>query len=249
MSRIIKASQIGQEEKLRKLFQEKKAEKDLVIEQKIEEEPILKQSKEDVEKDVKIILENARAEAAAMVVEAESEIDKAKDLGYQEGLKIGKEDGIQAGFEQTVNQFKEIMENLQREVERTQMVLNHQIDSLSPKLIRLSTQIAEKIIHRELKLRPEIIIDQVENILKELSRVKSLAIRVPPSAIDLVKSYETHFLSLTQGIAEIDFVIDHSLKQGGCIIETNSGGVDASVQIQLDMITAALLDEAGDKDA
>lgn len=251
LSRIIKAAQIGQEEKLRKLFQEKKAEKDieLTIDKIPEEKPNQQKSKEDVEKDVQTILENARAEAAALIVEAESEVDKAREISYQEGLKMGKEEGAQAGFEQALNQFKEIMESLQREVERTQLVLNHQIESLSPRLIRLSTQIAEKIIHRELKLQPEIIIDQVENILKELSRVKSLAIRIPPSAIDLVKTYETHFLSLTQGIAEIDFVIDHSLQQGGCIIETNSGGVDASIQTQLEMITAALLDEAGDQDA
>ncbi len=250
MSKIIKASQIRQEEKLRQLFAEKIEIKSQSNEPEIE---IIDEELNAAHEEAAVLIEQAITESRELRRQAEAEIEQQKEAGYQEGFRQGVEEGNQVGYEQVISEMQNLLQNMQqnlkRELDKAQLVMDSQVQGLAAHLIKLSTEIASKVIHRQVKLDPEIIIDQVENILQNLSRVKSLAIRVNPGDIQMVKSAEERFLQLTQGIDEIEFVIDHSLEPGGCIIETNSGGVDATIQTQIEIITSILMEGNGDEDA
>ncbi|AZR73879.1 hypothetical protein BBF96_11055 [Anoxybacter fermentans] len=245
MSKIIKAEWIRQEDKLRQLFVEKTEKKEDID----SKEPEILKLKEEAEKEAALIIEQARKEAEKLLSQSEAEIQEMMETGYNEGYKQGVEEGYRAGMEQILNEMGKLIQNLQKEIERTQMIMESKVQGLSSRLIRLSIQIAERIIRRQVELNPEIIIEQVESILKDMMRVKSLVIRVNPSQFEIVKGAQDRFLALTHGIDEIEFVIDHSLKPGDCIIETDSGGVDASIETQLEMITSLLLEGSGDEDA
>ncbi|MCK4257436.1 MAG: hypothetical protein KAX49_00565 [Halanaerobiales bacterium] len=235
MSKIIKASQYRQEEKLRKLFAEKSADHDLVKE--------VLDREVDQSTDTQNLIDEAKFEVETLYAQAEQEILAAKEAGYQEGYNEGVQKGLQTGFEEFINHTEEFIKNLESETARTQMVLSSQIEGISARLIRLSVQIAKRIIGHQVELKPELIINQIENILSDISRVKTLAIRVNPSQLEIVRGFEERFLSLTQGIEGIDFVVDHSLEPSDCIIETDSGGVDATIDTQLEIILASLLEE------
>lgn len=253
MSSIIKASQIRQEEKLRQIFAEQ------FLKDAEPEAP----KEEDMEALVEEQLREAKAQASAIIAEAlsqrqaaeeyyaqvDTEMIHARELGYEEGFKQGVEEGFRAGSEHILSETQKVLMNLQREVEHTRMVLQNQIDSLSPRIIQLSMQIAEKIIRREVQLDPGIVVNQVETILRDLGRVKSLSVRVHPSEFERVRALEARFLELVQGVDCIEFVIDHSLEPGGCIIETNSGGVDASIKTQLELINTILLEGSKEQNA
>lgn len=245
LSKIIKAEWIRQEDKLRQLFVEKTEKKEDID----SKEPEILKLKEEAEKEAALIIEQARKEAEKLLSQSEAEIQEMMETGYNEGYKQGVEEGYRAGMEQILNEMGKLIQNLQKEIERTQMIMESKVQGLSSRLIRLSIQIAERIIRRQVELNPEIIIEQVESILKDMMRVKSLVIRVNPSQFEIVKGAQDRFLALTHGIDEIEFVIDHSLKPGDCIIETDSGGVDASIETQLEMITSLLLEGSGDEDA
>lgn len=248
LSNVIKACQIRQEEKLRQLFAEKRDVEEEIVES--EEIPIINPEDElkAAREEAAVIIEEARLEAENVSHKLEAQVAEIKETAYQEGFQQGFLEGSQAGLAETVQKLEKLVSSLERERDRTQLVMDNQVEGLGPRLINISCQIASKILKREIKLQPEIIITQVENILKGISRAKNLAIRVNVGDMELVKNSEECFLQLTQGIDQIDFVVDPSLEPGGCIIETNSGGVDASIQTQLEMITTLLLEGNGQAD-
>lgn len=242
LSRIIKASQVRQEDKLRELFADQDSQK---VERLVFSDQDKTMAKEQVKRamdEAGVILEQARSEAEEFLRQAETQVEEARQAGFEEGYREGVEQGFQAGVDQLIKNLETLFQNMERELNNAQMELDSQIQGLAPRLIRLSTQIAEKVVRREVQVDPAMIIDQVEQILKDVSRVKNLAIRVNPANLEIIKANEERFLALTQGIERIDFVIDHSLEPGGCVIETDSGGVDASIQTQLEMIQASLLE-------
>lgn len=249
MSRIIRATQYRQEDKLRELFTEQNKEMDAHLKdaERIKTQELATQEYETASAEASAIVEQARLEAEQFLRQAEADRELAMEEGYKEGYEKGVEEGFHAGIQQLIAEMGKMFRNLERELENAQMGLNAWIEHMPPQIIQLSTQIAEKIIRHEVQLHPERIVEQVEIILRQLTRVKTLAIRVNPSDLDLVKAYEEQFLALTQGIDSINFVIDYSLEQGGCIIETDSGGFDASIATQLARIEATLLE--GNRDA
>lgn len=252
MSRIIKASEIRQEEKLRKLFTEVKGTELDLDTDGFDPEADMANAVEEMNQarqEAAAVLELARAEADQLKVQMQHELEQIRESAFQEGYNQGVEEGFQAGLNHFVSEMEKFIHNLDREVERAQLVLDHQVQGMGMGVIGLSTQIAEKIIQRQVQLEPELIIEQIETILREMSRVKSLAIRIHPSELDLVKAQEERFLALTQGIEKIQFVIDHSLEPGGCIVETDSGGVDATIETQLNRIQELLSEGNWDEDA
>lgn len=252
MSRIIKASQVRQEENLRRLFTEDKDSKLDIQTDGFDPETDMANAIEEINQarqEAAAVLEEARVEADQLKLQLQQELEQIRESAFQEAYNHGVEEGFQAGLNHFVSEMEKFIHNLDREVERVQMLMDHQVQGMGMKLIVLSTQIAEKIIQRQVELEPELIIKQIETILAEISRVKSLAIRIHPSELDLVKAHEERFLKLTQEIEKIQFVIDYSLEPGGCIVETDSGGVDATIETQLNRIQELLLEGNWDEDA
>ena len=245
-----------EEEKLRQIFNHKKKEKET---SKVSEEDFdqnheqikqeIEQLKAQAQNEATQIVEQAKQEAEQIRAQSEEEVQKMMETGYQEGYNQGLKEGQQAGGQQVLSTIEEQLQNLQSEVERARMKIDDKIEGMSNHVIRLSTKIAEKIIKRQIELNPELIIEQVESILTGLGRIKSLTVRVNPAQLDILKVKEDDFLHLTQGIDDIEFVIDHSLQPGGCIIETDTGGADASIETQLESITNILLEGNRDKNA
>lgn len=250
LSNVIKACQVRQEEKLRQLFAAKEEVREEITEPEAQEIPEVDPEEEikAAQKEAAAIIAEANLEAERIAREVKDQVTEIKETSYQEGFQQGLEQGYQAGFAEITRELEKLITNLERELDRIQLLLNNQVLGLSPRLINFSCQLANTILKREIELHPEVIITQVEDILKGLSRVKTLAIRVNAGDIALVKSSEERFLQLTQGIDQIDFVVDPSLEPGGCIIETDFGGVDASIQTQLAMITTLLLEGNGKED-
>lgn len=249
MSRIIRATQYHQEDKLRELFAEQNKEVDFRLKEaeRVKARELAVEQIQAASSEASAILEQARMEAEQFLRQAESEREQALEEGYKEGYDKGIEEGFHAGIQQLIAEMGKMFRNLERELENAQMGLNSWIESLPPQVLHLSTKIAEKVIRHEVQVHPEIIVEQIEMILRQITRVKTLAIRVNPSDLDIVKAYEDQFLALVQGIDSIEFVIDHSMEQGGCVIETDSGGFDASISTQLARIEAALVE--GNRDA
>lgn len=244
LSRIIRATQYRQEDKLRELFAEQNREmaQQLQEAERIRARELATTETQTASVEASAILENAKLEAEQFLLQAEAGRQQALEEGYKEGYEKGVEEGFHAGIQQLIAEMGKMFRNLERELENAQMGLNVWIEHMPQQVIQLSAQIAEKIVRREIQLHPEQIVEQVEIILRQLARVKTLAIRVNPSDFPMVRAYEEQFIALTQGIDSIEFVIDHSLEPGGCIIETDSGGFDASVAAQLARIEAALME-------
>lgn len=109
-------------------------------------------------------------------------------------------------------------------------------------MVELTVQITRKVIHRELQLDREVIKEIVTSTLKSIEGEREVKIRLNPEDLELLENQKQELLSTNGGIREIDFVPDRSIELGGCIVETDFGGIDATVTSQLEEIETKLLE-------
>ena len=78
-------------------------------------------------------------------------------------------------------------------------------------------------------------------MLKTVSKNEpKITLRVRPQSVTFVKD-TIPSLSYQYGIdAKISVVADPSIEEGGCVLETNNGIVDASIDTQIEIIKKAL---------
>lgn len=107
-------------------------------------------------------------------------------------------------------------------------------------VLSLAVRIAEKIIGRELEQHPDAIADVIATAIRHARQHEILTVRINPADAPTVETHRTQ-LDATGRARFLDFVPDPRIKRGGCVIESESGTVDAELETQLRVIEKALL--------
>jgi len=107
------------------------------------------------------------------------------------------------------------------------------ISESEPELVRLAVRIAQKILGEELRTNPEAIVNITRECLRGLSRERSLAIRVHPSDLDLMRRSIDLLHEAAGPQRSINVVADPAVGAGGCIVESEYGVVDARLETQI----------------
>jgi flagellar assembly protein FliH len=164
------------------------------------------------------LISRAREEAAAIREAAAKE-------GYQNGLSAAKAD------------IADVKEALTTFMNAKQVVF----DEISPHILEISLDIAKKIIKKEVSEDPEVLKSNVQEILKNYSKGEgSINIKVNPSQVDLLRQEIPSVLNTIGSDANVKVVADEEVMEGGCIVTTQNGVIDATIETQLSIISEAL---------
>ena len=145
--------------------------------------------------------------------------------GYNEGLAAAKED---------IQYLKDAMSEFYN---AKQFVY----DSIAPDLLEISVDIAKKIIKKELSENSEILLENIKEILAGLSKEESkIVLKVNPSQVDMLKQEMPEAVKMAGLEARVLIVPDENTMEGGCMVTTDNGVIDATIETQLSIITKAL---------
>ena len=114
-------------------------------------------------------------------------------------------------------------------------------EAIAPDLIEISLEIAKKIIKHEVQTDPQIVIDTVLDVLKNIPKNEpKITIKVNSTQAQYVKDNLPSQLTLLGVESKLMILADDNITEGSCIVQTNNGVVDASIEAQLDIIQNAL---------
>lgn len=158
---------------------------------------------------------------------------------YESGLKEGEA----AGRRGAEDEIRKAVEKLAATVAgiagaRTEVVRRAEAD-----LVRLSIEIARRILHRESSVDASALEALVHAALEKLSSQEVYRVRVHPDQEPMVRAC----LQRMGRQAGLEVVGDPSQERGGAIFEIAHGSLDASVDTQLREIERGLADRLGDR--
>ena len=213
----------------------------IALAQKAEPEPVT---------EVKVVEEEVYAEKLTLAQwEAISEQARREGLeqGRAEGIEAGRAEGFEQGLQQGLAegrarieaqqaQFKELLETLQRPLQR-------QSAELETLLVQLVTELSRAVVGAELASRPERLRQSVVDALACL----------PPHSGPVVLRLHPDDCALLAEQAQREgweLVEDAGLTPGGCMLDAGSAHVDASVETRFaqvaEQLHARLLPAAAD---
>lgn len=152
-----------------------------------------------------------------------------------------REAAAKEGYQEGLNQAKADINLLNESLMEFMCAKQEVFDAIAPEIMSLSIEIAKKIIKKELSQAPEVILESVAAILKSLSKDEAkIMIKANPSQVSLLKSEIPEITSKYGLEAKVTVVPDDSVLEGGCIVTTTNGVVDATIETQLAIISEAL---------
>ena len=157
--------------------------------------------------------------------EADSIREAARKEGYQQGLSEARAD------------LAEMRTALSEFMRAKQEVFEY----IAPDILEISVDIAKKIIKKEVEQDPQILFDTIVDVLKTLSKEETkITVRVSPTQANVVKSAVPHIADIAGIEAKITVLPDDEVEEGGCLVTTNNGIVDATVRSRVAVVVEAL---------
>ena len=101
--------------------------------------------------------------------------------------------------------------------------------------------IAKKIIKTELETNKDAIITMISDVLGEVSKdERKITLIVSKRDVNQVKDRLGEIIKINNIEAKVNVIEDEELEEGGVIVKTSSGVVDASITSQLKLVEEAL---------
>lgn len=159
----------------------------------------------------------------------------------QEEAETIKETAAKEGYRAGIEQAESDIIALRSKIAEFVCAKKEVFEYIAPDILEISVDIAQKIIKNEVTQNPEIILDSIIDAMKNISKDESkITIKLNPLQVDLVRTELPEYISSMGIEAKITVIGDDSIAEGGCILNTNNGIVDASLDTQLDIIKEAL---------
>lgn len=186
------------------------------------------------------IIAQTRQQTDMMLQEASLQVDgiltEARASGFEQGFLAGKEEA-ESQYRSKIEESLELMRQI--ESDRKKRLLQSE-----QQLIELSVGIARRIIEKHLETDNEWIVNSVKSALAEAIDQSKIEIYAHPEDIPILVANKEEILSSFASRIDLFFMAELSIGQGGCVLHTPQGTIDARLDTQLNEVRRALLEVA-----
>jgi len=157
----------------------------------------------------------AREVAARMAQDARAAHEEEKKLGREEGVLEGK-----------MEMADRMLEGVSRSVDYLEGMENTVVDVVMKSLNAVLGEMSEK----------DLVFRLVRKALHQVRDQKKIVLKVSAEDADTVQGRLDELVRAYPGIGLVDVVADSRLTKGQCVLETEIGVIDASLDKQLEII-------------
>ncbi|MBI5599108.1 MAG: hypothetical protein HY890_05150 [Deltaproteobacteria bacterium] len=160
---------------------------------------------------------------------------------YEKGFAAGEKAGMEMGQEKMNGVVKRLATMLDE-------LLNFKKRFYSDRereVAELIMRVAEKVVHAELSINRDIVINSINIAVKAVNAAEDVLIKLNPSDMDYLLRVKPDVLKNLEDIKGFRVEGDGSVGRGGCLVETRQGEVDARLEQGLRVMETAMREALG----
>lgn len=167
-------------------------------------------------------IDELRQQARQLVEQARQEADEIRQQAREQGRK------------EAMQECNQRLAKARKEYSKLKKRAEHD-------MVTMAFHIARRIIGRAIELDPKVVTDIVGEVLVSARGREQIVVRVHPDDHEHVEAMRDDYVRSLDGIP-VYFEADAELERGGCVIETESGRIDARLDTQLEVLRQAVMD-------
>ena len=197
----------------------------------------------DLYAEAEAALSSARAEAAELTEDAQAQAEALREAAWQEGFHEGKSEGRAAVEAELRAEWAARQEALRVELNAITSDIGEARAKLwqsqESEMVALALDIAKQVIKTEVS-QPAVVQAVLANALRRITDKDNVRVRVSVSDAPRVKEAREDLMEIVDGLRFLEIIEDRRVGDGGCVIETNAGTIDAKIETQIAEVARAL---------
>ncbi|MFA7326256.1 MAG: FliH/SctL family protein [Candidatus Kapaibacterium sp.] len=180
---------------------------------------------EDSSEPISINLDNIPRGVIPIEV-AQVEIQKSYDKGFEDGQMSET-----AVARSEINSFVEKMRTMEGIIQEFEKKNNDLLNQLHDSVLNIAEKVSLHIMRAETLTNSDSVKQRIAKVIDEARDAKIISIRLNPETIKQIKETDTRLLEFKSSTVEL--VEDESLDINDCIINTDSGNLEAKITEEL----------------
>ena len=201
-----------------------------------EREPAGMADIESVNDEAERIIERANEDARAIVERAKEEADMIRS----DHARIGREEGYEEGLQQAAKEYEELKQAVEEERLKMELDYNDRLNEMEPVLVETILKVFEKVTHVMAEDKKDLVLNLVNDVLTKTEVSKEFLIRVSAEDYAFMMDNKDRIIGVVSDQVQVEIVEDRTFKKGQCMIESDSGIYDCSLDIQLENLISAI---------
>ena len=189
-------------------------------------------------------LASARAEAAALLEDAHAQAEALREAAWSEGFHQGEAEAKNAVEADLRAEWAARQDALRGELDGIAQSIGAAREALwqrqEEEMVALALDIARQVVKTEVTQNPAVVHAVLANALRRITDKDNVRVRVSVSDAPRVKEAREDLMEMVDGLRFIEIVEDRRVGDGGCVVETNAGTIDAKIETQLVEVARAL---------
>ena len=158
----------------------------------------------------------------------EKEKQDAFNQGYQQGLMDGKQE-----CESELNEKMKLLEESIAKINKINDIFEEKIISIEKELISVALDIAKEVIQKEISKESEqVAFNLAKSLMQEIKNATKIKIKVNPKDAEFLEGK----------FENVEIIPDSAIKEGGVVIISDIGNIDAEVMERFKNVKEAILE-------
>jgi len=193
-----------------------------------EREEVLRQAREEAD----VIISSANAEASSIIEAANTNAEALKALAREDGHREGYNDGSQKAAAEVAT----AKASMDHELELIKQDFLEKELSMGREIMATCCQLMEKVFAADLSGNQQVLFHLLDNCLMNIEPSRQMQVKVGETNLEFVRSKKDDIMARVGSDVTIDIIGDPLLDNSQCIIETDGGLFDCSIDTQLEGI-------------
>lgn len=157
-------------------------------------------------------------------------LKEVQETAYQEAYQLGLEEGRKEAFNKADLEIEENIQNLNQLIATIKNLKKDLLQFNEAHLIKLLFHMAERLAGFEIKQNPEAIVSVMKNAI-ELAQVdEEMTVQIAASQVEFLETLKKETKRELEFLSKVKLVGVDNIAEGGCVIETNYGEIDARIE-------------------
>ncbi len=169
-------------------------------------------------------------------VEALERLKLMQEEAYRQGYDLGRDEGQESAYIEKTEELASRLQHIDQVVSSLGILKNELVKQNEASLMELVYKIAAKISMSEIERNPEIILPVLQQAAADSQNEESVVIRLSRSDYDFVETAKARLGQEFDFIRHAKLEAGDEINRGGCIIITNFGQIDATIEKRLEKV-------------
>lgn len=171
-------------------------------------------------------LKAVQEETAQLIAEAKAEVEQIKKDAYDAGFSTGETEGKQAGQDSFNAKIAEIAAQIvELAGEQKRVYLEHE-----EQILPLVRAMVDKLVNHEVSVNHKVIETCLSKAMAAVVGQSRVVVHLHPDDFLTIKDVVMADPLFLEGAGRVELMEDLAMSQGGCVLKTEFGEIDASIE-------------------